>query len=219
MSLPDSTAAAALEAEVIKPVFFAWLNIVGDEVRANSSGHDITPTATGDDDLDDNLFIGIGASFVDISSIKVSDQGTESVSAQLSGIPELDEDTLNTLGDPANWQGRIARLWRVIRNASNVQQGGFQPYYTGYMTSLEVGGDDSGQTITVTIETYLAAFSSAPNRTYLDQGRYDAGDESPQAAIAIANGVSGANGNTPTGGGSGGGGYGGGKLNFGEYLK
>lgn len=198
MSLPDSTAAAALEAEVIKPIFFAWLDIVGDEVRANSSGHDITPTATGDDDLDDNLFIGIGASFVDISSIKVSDQGTESVSAQLSGIPELDEDTLNTLGDPANWQGRVARLWRVIRNASNVQQGGFQPYYTGYMTSLEVGGDDSGQTITVTIETYLAAFSSAPNRTYLDQGRYDAGDLSPKAAIAIANGVSGVVGNTPT---------------------
>ena len=198
MSLPDSTAAAALEAEVIKPVFFAWLDIVGDEVRANSSGHDITPTATGDDDLDDNLFIGIGASFVDISSIKVSDQGTESVSAQLSGIQELDEDTLNTLGDPANWQGRVARLWRVIRNASNVQQGGFQPYYTGYMTSLEVGGDDSGQTITVTIETYLAAFSSAPNRTYLDQGRYDSGDLSPKAAIAIANGVSDVVGNTPT---------------------
>lgn len=198
MSLPDSTAAAALEAEVIKPVFFAWLDIVGDEVRANSSGHDITPTATGDDDLDDNLFVGIGAGFVDISSIKVSDQGTESVTAQLSGIQELDEDTLNTLGDPANWQGRIARLWRVIRNASNVQQGGFQPYYTGYMTSLEVGGDDSGQTITVTIETYLAAFSSAPNRTYLDQGRYDSGDLSPKAAISIANGVSGVVGNTPT---------------------
>lgn len=218
MSLPDSTAAAALEAEVIKPVFFAWLDIVGDVVRANSSGHDITPTATGDDDLDDNLFIGIGAGFVDISSIKVSDQGTESVSAQLSGIQELDEDTLNTLGDPANWQGRIARLWRVIRNASNVQQGGFQPYYTGYMTSLEVGGDDSGQTITVTIETYLAAFSAAPNRTYLDQERYDSGDLSARAAIAIANGVSGVVGNTPTGGGSGGG-YGGGKLNFPEYLK
>lgn len=219
MSLPDSTAAAALEAEVIKPVFFAWLDIVGDEVRANSSGHDITPTATGDDDLDDNLFVGIGAGFVDISSIKVSDQGTESVSAQLSGIQELDEETLNTLGDPANWQGRIARLWRVIRNSSNVQQGGFQTYYTGYMTSLEVGGDDSGQTITVTIETYLAAFSAAPNRTYLDQGRYDSGDESPRAAIAIANGVSGVVGNTPTGGGSGSGGGAGGKLNLGEALR
>ncbi len=165
MSVPDPTAAAALDGEVIKPVFFAWLDIVGDEVRANSSGHDITPTGTGDDELDDELFIGIGHMFVDISSVKVSDQGTESVTATLSGLPEIDSETFDLISDPANWQGRLARLWRVIRDAQNVQQGGFQPYYTGYMTALEVGGDDSGQKITVTIETYLAAFSAAPNRT------------------------------------------------------
>lgn len=204
MSLPDSTAAAAIEAEVIKPVFFAYLNIDGDQVRANSSGHDVTPSGTGDSDLDGHLFIGIGAAFVDISSVKVSDQGTETVTATLSGIQELDTDTLNTIGDAANWQGRIARLWRVIRDAGNVQQGGFQPFYTGHMTSLEIGGDDAGQTITVAIETYLAAFSAAPNRTYLDQGRYDPDDLSPRAAISIVNGVSGVVGNTPTGGGGGG---------------
>lgn len=212
MSLPDSTAAAALEAEVIKPVFFAYLDINTDPVRANSSGHDITPSGTGDSDLDDELFIGIGASFVDISAVKVSDQGTETVIATLSGLPEIDSDTLNLLGDPANWQSRPARLWRVIRDASNVQQGGFQPYYTGYMTSLEIGGDDQGQTISVAIETYLAAFSAAPNRTYLDQGRYDSGDLSPKAAISIANGVSGIVGNTPNTPGGGRRDYGGGNF-------
>lgn len=197
MSVPDPTAAAALEGDVIKPVFFAWLDIDTDPVRANSSGNDITPSGTGDPDLDGDLFIGIGHMFVDVGSVKVSDQGTESVTATLSGLPVIDEDTLNLLGDPANWQGRVARLWRVIRDASNVQQGGFQPYYTGYMTALEIGGDDQGQTISVTIETYLAAFSAAPNRTYLDQKRYDSGDQSAKAAIAIANGVSGSLGNTP----------------------
>lgn len=197
MSVPDPTAAAALEGDVIKPVFFAWLDIDTDPVRANSSGHDITPTGTGDPDLDGDLFIGIGHMFVDVGSVKVSDQGTESVTATLSGLPVIDEDTLNLLGDPANWQGNVARLWRVIRDASNVQQGGFQPYYTGHMTALEIGGDDQGQTISVTIETYLAAFSAAPNRTYLDQKRYDSGDQSAKAAIAIANGVSGSLGNTP----------------------
>lgn len=210
MSVPDPTAAAALEADIIKPVFFAYLDIDTEPVRANSSGYDMTPTGTGDIDLDDELFTGIGHMFVDISSVKVSDQGTETVNATLSGLPEIDEDTLNLLGDASNWQGRIARLWRVIRDASNVQQGGFQPYYTGYMTSLEIGGDDAGQTITVAIETYLAAFSSAPNRTYLDQERYDAGDLSARAAISIANGVSNGSGNTPNtpGGGNGGGGRG-----------
>lgn len=218
MSLPDSTAAAALEAEVIKPVFFAWLDIVGDEVRANSSGHDITPTGTGDPDFDDHLFIGVGAAFNDITGIKITDQGTEPVLSSLSGIQELDTDTLNTVGDPVNWQGRMLRLWRLIRNASNVQQGGVQPLHLGYMTSLEISGDDSEQKISVSSETYLAAFSAAANRTY-DQAPYDPDDLSYLAAPSITNGVSGANGNTPTGGGSGGGGYGGGKLNFGESFK
>lgn len=199
MSLPDSTAAAALGDQVIHPVFFAFLDFVGDPVRANSSGHDITPSGTGDDDLDDHLFLGISHVFVDVSPVKVGQGGSESVTAKLSGLPEIDSDTLNMLGDKTNWQGRVARLWRVIRDAEKTQQGGFQAYYTGYMTSLSIGGNEDGQTILVTIETYLAAFSTAPNRTYLDQQRYDSGDESARAAIAIANGVSGANGNTPQG--------------------
>lgn len=199
MSLPDSTAAAALGDPVIKPVFFAFLDFVDDPVRANSSGHDITPSGSGDPDLDDQLFLGIGHEFVDVSSVRVGMGGSESVTATLSGLPELDAETLETIGDKANWQGRVARLWRVIRDASNTQQGGFQAYYTGYMTALAISGDENGQIITVTIETYLAAFSTAPNRTYLDQERYDSGDLSARAAIAIVNGVSGANGNTPTG--------------------
>jgi hypothetical protein len=98
---------------------------------------------------------------------------------------------LTTIGNRANWQGRVARLWRVIRDGQNVQQGGFQHYYTGYMTALNIEGSGETQTITVTIETYLAAFSAASNSTYLDQERYDAGDLSARAAIAIANGISG----------------------------
>lgn len=219
MSLPDATASAALDGDVVKPVFFAWLDILGDEVRANSSGRDWTPTGTGDDELDDFLFVGIGAKFVDISGVRVSDEGTETVTATLSGLPVIDSDTLNAIGDRANWQGRVARLWRVIRDASNVQQGGYQPYYTGYMTSLEIGGDEAGQTISVAIETYLAAFSGPPNRTYLDQGRFDAGDLSPRAGIAIVNGVSGALGNTPNTPRGGSGGSGGSSIEMRENFK
>lgn len=198
MSLPDPTAVAALDLPVIKPVFFAYLDIDTDPVRANTSGADITPSGTGDPDLDDDLFVGISNAFVDISPVKVGQGGSESVTAKLSGLPVIDGDTLNLLADPSNWQGRVARLWRVIRDASNTQQGGFQPYYTGYMTALDIGGDANEQFILVTIETYLAAFSQASNRSYLDQARYDSGDLSAKAAIAIANGVSGVVGNTPT---------------------
>lgn len=191
MSVPDVTAAAALGDAVIKPVFFAYLDIVGDEVRANSAGKNITPTGTGDPDLDDIEYIGVSHQFADVSPIRVSQGGSQSVTARLSGLQAVDTGLLTAIGDRANWQGRPARLWRMIRNASNVHQGGFQPYYTGYMTALNIGGDDGDQFISVTIETYLAAFSAASNRTYLEQERYDSGDLSARAAIAIANGVSG----------------------------
>jgi hypothetical protein len=190
VSLPDSTAATALDAQVIKPVWFAYLDIDGDPVRCNTSGADITISGTGDPDLDGGTFIGISGTLVDVSPVAVREGGSDRVTAQLSGLPTLDADILEQLGAPANWQGRPARLWRTIRNAMNVQQGGFQAYYTGYMTALDHAGDDTGQTIRVTIETYLAAFSAASNRTYLDQERYDPGDLSARASIAIANGIS-----------------------------
>lgn len=210
MSLPDATAIAALQAEVIKPVFFAFLDINGGQVRCNTSGADVTPSGTGDTDLDGQTFTGINGAFIDIGEVAYRQGGSESVTATLSGIPELDAATIALLADPANWRGRDARLWRVIRNAANVQQGGYHAYYTGRMTGLEHSADESGQIISVTIESYLAVFSEASNRTYLSQDQYDSGDLSARAAIAIANGnytgaVAGS-GYTGTAGGIGGGG-------------
>lgn len=187
-ALPDTLHAAALDAEVIKPVWFGWLDIDGDPVRANTSGADIIPTGTGDTDLDGHSFMGITARFVDISSVKIKEGGSEAVTAELSGIQGLDDDDLAQLNDPANWRGRDARLWRIVRNAANVQQGGFHAYYTGKMVGLTQSGSGEGQTIRVTIESYLAVFSSASNRSYLNQADYDPGDLSARAAIAIANG-------------------------------
>jgi hypothetical protein len=208
MSLPDSTQAAALDAEIIKPVFFAFLDIAGDPIRANTSGVNVTPTGTGDGDLDGLEFIGISGDFVDISAVSFKQGGSESVTATLSGIPGLDDETLAQIEDPANWRGREARLWRVVRNAANVQQGGYHAYYTGKMTALKHSGSAAGELLTVTIESYLAVFSVASNRTYLDQERYDSGDLSAQAAIAIANGDYGS---AATGGAGGGTGSSGGK--------
>ena len=56
------------------------------------------------------------------------------------------------------------------------------------MVSLAQAGSASEQKISVTIESYLAVLSQPSNRTYMDQSRYDSGDNSAAAAIAIANG-------------------------------
>ena len=219
MSLPDSTAIAALAEEVIKPVFFAFLDIDGGAVRCNTSGAVVTPSGTGHTDLDTHAFTGINAAFIDIGEVAYRQGGSESVVATLSGIPELDAVSLALLADPTNWRGRDARLWRVIRNAANVQQGGYHAYYTGRMTNLEHSADETGQTISVTIESYLAVFSEASKNTYLSQDQYDAGDLSARAAIAIANGnytgaVTGSGYSGQSGVGSGGGAY----WNGGGYV-
>lgn len=216
MSRPDSAASAALHAQVIRPVWLGFLDFLTEPVRVNTSGASITFSGTGSSDLDGFTFDGISADIVDISEIATSESGTESITATLSGITGLDDDMLAEIDDATNWQGRTCQLWRIIRNAANVQQGGVQHYYTGYMTDLEVNAAPDGQVITVTIEGYVSAFSAPSYRSYLDQARFDPDDQSARAAIAIANGTSGNSltSNTPVGGGGGSYGGGGSRLNF-----
>lgn len=190
MSRPDATASAALDAQVIRPVFFCYLDVLGDPLRANTSGRSFLISGTGDLDLDGFTFDGLDPTFVDVGPVRHKEGGSDTVTAKLSGLVNLDTDLLNVIGDKANWQGRVGRLWRTIRNADGAQQGGFQHYYTGWMTALSIGGSPEAQTINLTIESYLAAYTAASNRGYLDQASYDPGDQSALASIAIANGTS-----------------------------
>ncbi len=107
---------------------------MGDQFRANSSGADIAIAGSGQPDLDGN-YLGVDPAFVAISDIKISAGGSDTVTARLSGIRGLDDDMRARLADRSNWQGRKARMWRMIRDANHVQKGGLQHFYTGYMTS------------------------------------------------------------------------------------
>ncbi|MBN9504914.1 MAG: hypothetical protein J0I69_02715 [Altererythrobacter sp.] len=189
MSLPDAAAAAAMDAPVLKPVWFVFMDFLTEPLRANSSGVDVTVSGSGQPDLDGE-YIGVDPRLVSVSPVKVSPGGSDTVTARLSGIRGLDDDDRTLLADPANWQGRTVRMWRMIRNSANEQQGGIQHYYTGYMMALSHIGSAGGLTLELTIESYLAAFSQASGRTYLDQESFDELDLSARAALAIANGNS-----------------------------
>lgn len=201
MSRPDATASAALGAQVIRPVFFGYLDFLGDPLRANTGGQSFTFSGLADPDLN-QTFDGIDPTVVDISPVRSKEGGSEAVKARLSGLVGIDDELLAIVGDRTKWQGRVARLWRMIRDESGNQQGALQHYYTGYMVALSISGEPDSQTIEVTIESYLAAYSQASNRSYLDQASFDSGDLSAKAAIAIANGTSSnpAISNTPIGG-------------------
>jgi hypothetical protein len=191
VSRPDATASAALDNDIIRPGFFCFLDIVDDPFRINTLGYDVTVSGTPYPEMNGQTFLGVTGRLVDIGTVNVKAGGSDSLVAKLSGLRDIDNATLNTIGDPSKWQGRTAMLWRLIRNEAGVQQGAIQHYYTGYMTSLAISGDPKEQAIELTIESYLAAFSEASNRTYLDQELFDPGDLSARASIAIANGTSG----------------------------
>lgn len=198
MSRPDAAASAALDGDVIRPGFFVFLDIDGNPVRFNTLGYDVTVTGTAFPEMNGQPFIGTNGKFVDIGSVQAKSGGSDQLECSLSGLRDIDNETLNIIGDQSKWQGRPAFLWRIIRDENGSQQGAIQHYYTGYMTSLLIEGDASEQVIRLSIEGYLSAFNQASNRTYLDQELFDPSDKSAMAAIAIANGTSTSN-TTPLG--------------------
>lgn len=187
MSLPDATAAAAIDSANIKPIWLVYLDILGDPVRANSSGAALTIAGSGQPDLDGD-YIGIDPKLVALSSLKSQPGGSDMRWIRLSGIRGIDDATRTLLANPANWQGRLVRRWQIIRDVNNVQQGGVRHIDTGYMMGLSHIGSVASLTIELTYESYLAAFGKASGRTYLAQDSFDELDKSAQAALAIASG-------------------------------
>jgi hypothetical protein len=205
---PDNNAVAALNAEYIKPAFFAYLDVLGDPLRATTWPADRDFEGTGDPDLDGHRFHALRPELVDISGVTAEEGGTATVTASLSGLILPDTELLNTIANPANWRGRVARLWMGIHDENSQLHGAVWHYYTGRMVAMPISGNPETQTIEVQIEGYLASIRQASNRTYLDQAEFDPGDLSAEASIAIANGLTGT-GLAGSGGGSGGA-YGGG---------
>ena len=210
MSRLDATAGAFVtNNQIIRPVHFIYMDFVGDIVRANDAGMTLTISGMSQPDLN-GTYLGLTGKVAEISPIKVSDGGSAPVTAKLSGLPTIDDATLALLADQTKWKGRTVRLWRIIWDQNNANQGSYQHIYTGYMVDLIHGGEpgEEGQAgsqfIEITIENYLAAFSEASNRTYLNSKDFDPGDLSGDLAVSAALGAGNSPGGGPPGGSSGG---------------
>lgn len=210
---PDATASAELQAPVLHPCWVGWLDFDGDPLRLTTAPYDVTFSGEGDPDLDGFTFVAADPRIIQISDVHHREDGSETVTASLSGLPVIDADLLNIIGDPSKWRGRAAALWLMLYDEDLNRVGNVWKYYTGIMSAAPIRPSPENQTIEIQIESYLASLSQASNRTYLDQKQFDPGDLSADAAIAIANGKNG-NGLAGTGGGGmpGNGGYGGGFL-------
>jgi len=189
MPLPDATAGAQLASGYFATAWVAFLDFDGDPVRATTAGVSLTFSGTGDDDLDGFTFDAVDPGMVSVSEVKNSDSGSETVSFALSGITGPDSDLLAILGDTAQWRLRSARLWAVIYDETLAQQGAVWPVFTGRMSAMQIVGSPSEQIVKVDAESYLDAMKQASGRTYLDQARFDAADNTAALKIGAANGA------------------------------
>lgn len=190
MPTMDATAAAALDLQAIRPAFIAYLDILGDPVRATTGPANVQFAGTGDPDLDGHVFSAIDPTVVDIGDVRNDEAGgSDALTCSLSGLLLPDAELLATIADPANWRGREAKLWFRVRDENGVNQGAIVPYYTGYMVALDILPSPESQTIQLKIENYRALLTRASNRTYLDQKSFDPNDVSAAATISAANGA------------------------------
>ncbi len=188
---PDDLANTALGADVRRPVTFCFLDLADEPIRVTNAPYSFTFAGTGDEDLDGFTFTAVDPRVVAVSAVKAREGGTDTVSLQLSGLAGVDDELMTQIGNRANYVGRDCRLWRAMLDPQNLQRvGTIWSYYTGYMSVPKIIGDRSSQTINLDVESYLAFFGQASNRTYLDQQSYDPNDRSAELAIAIANGAS-----------------------------
>lgn len=204
----DATTQAALEATVVNWRVLIYADFVGDVLRGTSGLYDKTISASGDVELDGN-YDSFNHDLINVSTVKHNESGSDTVSISMSGLVVNNADFLAIIGDRSKWQGRVARLWFYCVNENEGQVGSIIPYYTGYMNEVGITGDAQSQTVTLTIENYLASIAGAQSKTYLIQNIFDAGDLSGEASVSAANGMAAA--------GSYGYGAGGGGSNQGEF--
>jgi hypothetical protein len=180
MAGPDASAIAALRSYTtpVNAIYCGFLDIVGDPIRVTTAPYSIAFTGTGDADLDGFTFSAVEPDFISVSPVTMKEGGADTVTTTLSGLIGVDTTLLNQIGNKANWQGRVARLWQLQIDEALAQVGAVWPWFTGYMTVPKIVGDKASQTIQLEIESYL------------DATDYDSGDLSAAASIACANGTS-----------------------------
>lgn len=187
----DATTQAALEGQILNWRALIYADFDGDVLRVTTGLYDKTVSGSGDSELD-GTYESVDHNAVQISSVKHDEGGSGTVTFAFSGLIVNNLDFLTLIGDRANWQGRVARLWFYCVDDDEDQVGEIIPYYTGYMDALSISGSPESQTVAVTIENYLASIAGASGKTYLMQDRYDSGDLSAAASISAANSLVGA---------------------------
>lgn len=189
MSSLDPDHSAALDAPVIRPIRFAFLDFADEPMRLTDCPYAVSFSGADDEDLDGFIYSPIDNQPIGVSDVQQNERGADTVTFTLSGIITEDSDLMTQLGNLSLWRGRVVRLWRAMFDDDFNMIGRPDPYFTGYMSVPIFHFARAGSTIQLNAESYLASLTQASNRSYLSQTEFDSGDLSAEAAIAIANGT------------------------------
>lgn len=187
----DATTQAELEQPVVRWRILVYADFTGDPLRATTSLYNRIVSGSGDSELD-GTYDAFNEEFIGLGSVNHNETGSDTLNVSMSGLVVNNNDFLNLIGDKSKWQGNIFRLWFFLADEDEALVGGIIPYYTGYMNEIKISGSPSEQTVTLSVENYINTLAGSRNSNYLSQKEYDSNDESAAAAIAAANGLSGA---------------------------
>jgi hypothetical protein len=190
MSNLNATVQAAVEGQVVNARWVCYLDVDTDPLRATTGLYNKTFSSTGDADLDGFTFESYPAELISVSEVQHDESGSNQVAVTMSGLIVNNAAFLALIGDRTKWQGRTARLWWYVVDGNETQiTSSVYGYYTGYMNDITINGSPDSQSITMTIEHYLATLTVTSNKTYAMQKEFDSGDFSADASIAVANGT------------------------------
>lgn len=174
MSIDPSTE-AALQGDVVRPVFIGRFDILNDPLTA-WTGHGLyAPSSSGDSALDGYVFTPTDAP-VEISDI---DQSSSIASPMSLLFPahKLEEDVLRqVVRDKRQWLGRKAWIWMGFMNAEqNALVGHPLRIYSGYMTNMKIDVSLTQSVARLTIDQDLARSRGGRFR-WVDHARIRPGD-------------------------------------------
>jgi len=181
--------ADALEEPVIRPAWFIYCDFLGDPLRVTTAGYEVEFGEEDDPDVSEQTFSAIDPTVIDVGPVVHRSGGSETVTVTLSGLLGVDQDVLEAMSSPANYQGRVLRLWMGVRDADGEFAGAVAAYYTGYMMAPEFLPSPEMQTIRLTVENYTALLTAPSNRSWLGQSAFDPDDISAAATLGAANGA------------------------------
>jgi hypothetical protein len=198
MSLP-SVVEDALDETAVPWHLLIWADFDGDPIYWTSEVYDRTfgASETGDSYLDGKTFKAStrpsdpqDALIVGLGDIEQGAGGSDTLTITLSGQILGDTDVLNIVGDRTKWAERRLCIWWFIRDDDGSIIGGIPDlYYKGRFVAVDDACAPDNSSLVVSIETYRAVLTGVSGRRIDQQQAYDAGDTSPAATVAAANGL------------------------------